>query len=1025
VRLHRLQVTAFGPFAGTVEIDLDSVSSGGVFLIRGATGAGKTSLLDAVAFALYADVPGARSKKQLHSDHAERGSVPSVTLEFTANGRRLKIERSPEFNRPKTRGSGETKVPARAVLWEHRGGQWLAQSTRHDEIADIVKDVLAMGLEQFSKVVLLPQGDFAAFLRATPEERRALLERLFDVSAFAGIEDWFAARRKDSATTAAQLRTALAADLAVLADVLADAPTVDGGSVDWAELSPTELPPALDTARRQLEAGSVARMTALDATRLADTAATTAHATAAETAVRRQRGLKARAALVALEARRTAMDDALARIELAERAASVAGDLKALDRVVAAVRSARQAVATTEPDVARWGLTGRSATGVEAVIGRLEAGSATLASARRLRTSVTEREQARGRLAQDLAVAELKVGEASSSLDDHRAAAVTATDALAGVERTAAQLTATRVTIERLSALLRARRALDAALLEQDQVTTNLASRRTVAQDLRDVYQDCRQARLDAMAGELASRLEQDEPCPVCGATDHPSPASTGDLVTADDVGAAEVSWQAAAAGVAATEGTLVGLVATIGQLREQLGDDTRDARALAEDVATATADHATAARAAAGIEAARVHLAAARVAVESDTSRLGVLREACTAAASRLEALDEELATERAALTAEVERHAESCPCAEDVAGVRSHAAALRDPDLLEATAAHHEAASSALRHHLSGLRELDRAIREHDEVAAATNDSFSGAGFPDPAQARAGLLTAAELSRLRSVVVAHDEAVLVARTTVGEPGVQAALEGSEPDVAALAAARDAAHAAYTAAVAADTVVRRTIAGLDRVRGNITRHCTLVAEAEASHAVLRELADTVAGTSTTNALRMRLSAFVLAARLEKVATLANERLSGMGEGRYQLRHTDHLAARGARSGLGLEVLDLWTGQARDTSSLSGGESFMASLALALGLADAVREEAGGFDLQTLFVDEGFGTLDDDSLEQVMAVLDDLREGGRAVGVVSHVAELRTRIPNQVVVSKTERGSSVQVTTTDEAAPAA
>jgi exonuclease SbcC len=159
----------------------------------------------------------------------------------------------------------------------------------------------------------------------------------------------------------------------------------------------------------------------------------------------------------------------------------------------------------------------------------------------------------------------------------------------------------------------------------------------------------------------------------------------------------------------------------------------------------------------------------------------------------------------------------------------------------------------------------------------------------------------------------------------------------------------------------------------------------------------------------------MRLSAYVLAARLEKVAALANERLGTMGEGRYQLRHTDGLAARGARSGLGLEVLDLWTGQARDTSSLSGGESFMASLALALGLADAVREEAGGFDLQTLFVDEGFGTLDDESLEQVLAVLDDLREGGRAVGVVSHVPELHSRIPSQVVVTKTERGSTVAV----------
>jgi exonuclease SbcC len=169
----------------------------------------------------------------------------------------------------------------------------------------------------------------------------------------------------------------------------------------------------------------------------------------------------------------------------------------------------------------------------------------------------------------------------------------------------------------------------------------------------------------------------------------------------------------------------------------------------------------------------------------------------------------------------------------------------------------------------------------------------------------------------------------------------------------------------------------------------------------------------------------MRLSAFVLAARLERVAALANERLATMGDGRYQLRHTDAPAARGARSGLGLEVLDLWTGQARDTATLSGGESFMASLALALGLADAVREESGGFDLQTLFVDEGFGTLDDDTLEQVMGVLDGLREGGRAVGVVSHVAELRTRIPSQVVVRKTERGSSVRVTLVDEPGSAA
>ena len=160
----------------------------------------------------------------------------------------------------------------------------------------------------------------------------------------------------------------------------------------------------------------------------------------------------------------------------------------------------------------------------------------------------------------------------------------------------------------------------------------------------------------------------------------------------------------------------------------------------------------------------------------------------------------------------------------------------------------------------------------------------------------------------------------------------------------------------------------------------------------------MRELADTTSGIGPDNTLRMRLTAYVLAARLETVATLANERLAVMGGGRYLLEHSDERAARGARSGLGLRVLDQWTGRVRDTATLSGGESFMASLALALGLADAVREEAGGLDLGTLFIDEGFGSLDDDSLEQVLTVLDGLREGGRAVGVVSHVADLRTRI---------------------------
>jgi exonuclease SbcC len=177
---------------------------------------------------------------------------------------------------------------------------------------------------------------------------------------------------------------------------------------------------------------------------------------------------------------------------------------------------------------------------------------------------------------------------------------------------------------------------------------------------------------------------------------------------------------------------------------------------------------------------------------------------------------------------------------------------------------------------------------------------------------------------------------------------------------------------------------------------------------------LVERLADSVSGAGPDNARRLRLSAFVLGARLAEVAAFANERLVVMSDGRYALVHHDGKGSHGARGGLGLRVSDSWTGQTRDTASLSGGESFMASLALALGLGDAVRAEAGGFDLQTLFVDEGFGSLDEDSLEQVMSVLDALREGGRSVGIVSHVAELRHRIPSQLLVEKGRSGSTIR-----------
>jgi DNA repair protein SbcC/Rad50 len=179
----------------------------------------------------------------------------------------------------------------------------------------------------------------------------------------------------------------------------------------------------------------------------------------------------------------------------------------------------------------------------------------------------------------------------------------------------------------------------------------------------------------------------------------------------------------------------------------------------------------------------------------------------------------------------------------------------------------------------------------------------------------------------------------------------------------------------------------------------------------------LTELARCADGTGGDNALRMSLSAYVLAARLEQVARAASQRLSAMSGGRYTLTHSDGDGHGRGRSGLVLQVLDGWTGAQRPTGTLSGGESFYASLSLALGLADVVTAESGGAAVETLFIDEGFGSLDEQALDEVMDVLDELRAGGRAVGLVSHVSDLRDRIPAQLRVVKTRQGSRLSQVT--------
>ncbi|WP_377642468.1 AAA family ATPase [Oryzobacter terrae] len=1012
MRLHRLEVEAFGPFAGRVSLDLDTLSSAGLFLVHGPTGAGKTSLLDAVCFALYADVPGARSKRGLRSDHAAPGAVPTVRLELTVGGRRLRIERSPEFLRPKKRGEGSLRVQARVVLEERRAGTWVALSTRNDEVADLVKDVVGLGLAQFSRVVLLPQGDFATFLRATPEERREVLERLFDITVFSDVEAWLAETRRTSGSALEAARRELTSELARLEDALTGVaasgpaagvdPDLDGpeASDDAPALSETPVaavPARLAEVATDLGTRLTAALAEVDAAEGADRLAQEALLEATRVADLRRRGDRAAALLDELDASEPRHLEHVATLDAATRATSLSGHLSAVhrattdvERAAGALRSRLSALASTAPEVEAEAATAADlAARVHALDPAVTALSAAARTAADLDQRLTKALAQRDR-------ADATVATATSALD-------AAEPELATLAAEVQRLASATERVPGLEAALatheerrRAHDALDADLVALEAHRPALLAARDAVLGHQDVLLDLRQRRLDGMAAELAAALPDDAPCPVCGAVDHPHPATpTGGVVTPAQVTDAEVVLDAARARLAVVEARATALEAAAETRREGLGDQTREQ--VEADLAAAVL-----ALAAAGAEQDRAREAATRLEdLRTRTDALATARDGARATSAALTEQLAELADEAAGVAAAAERavldHAD-CPCGS------------ADPT-------HHTAVATALDALARAADEHAAATRRREVAASDLDESLAAAGFADATAALDATLPAAELEALRRRVAEHDEARVAAGAVLDDPEVSKARSLEPPDVAA---AHDAARTARQAAVSTATereVLTRAVRVLATLRPTLEATCAHVAALEERHARVRELADTAGGLGPDNTLKMRLTSFVLAARLEKVAELANERLRVMGGGRYVLEHTDERAAGGARSGLGLRVLDQWTGRSRETTTLSGGESFMASLALALGLADAVKEEAGGHDLATLFVDEGFGSLDDDSLEEVLTVLDGLREGGRAVGVVSHVADLRARVTHQVVVRKGTDGSTVEVRT--------
>ncbi|SFE49020.1 exonuclease SbcC [Actinacidiphila alni] len=1195
MRLHRLELTAFGPFAATQSVDFDELSAAGLFLLHGPTGAGKTSVLDGVCYALYGQVPGARPATRLRSDHAAAGTPTEVILELTVGARRLEITRRPEQPRAKKRGTGTTMDKAVTLLREHKDGQWQALSKSHQEIGEEIKQLVGMSCEQFCQVVLLPQGEFATFLRASAMERAALLGRLFDTRRFKAVENWLRERKQEAAERLAaggqsllqlaeRMRQAAGGSASEAEDAFdAESPS-PGGLLEWAAVLRCDAREVADIAGQALaRAETEHRAAAADFDAARDLHTLQArHADARRRAaeVDRERetraaardrlarahragtvepalDLREKAALQhrdALAAEHAALADLRSSGELppptvphdrsstetrAERTAPAAAGAAPSDPQAAALRGKRDAgkdgSATSwaeasggtpgpgdaasgvgaerdgeaggprsatgpagrpvradglmsGPDGAAGGVgaerdgeaggsssvtayagdqvrlgelapgpdgvaggvgaqgdggtggswsaaapvgrgvrsvglhggpgaqwsggTGASGDGraagqqpwrAEALVrrvGELREEMGGLARAGEAEARVREIAERRVRLEREERADEGAVRDADSWLEEWpavRAALQARADGAAEAAAKAAGLAAELET---------ARRRSDAAA-QRDRFAAELTHAQDRARDVRDraaqareAWQDLRQARIDGIAAELAEQLADGEPCRVCGSAEHPAPARpVGRQITRADEDAAGAAYERAAQAHEAARREADRLAAALEAATATAGDEPR-AR-LAAACAVLEGEHAAAAREAADLSEARRAVDAAEQERDRRTAQRHAAQSRTAARTSRREELDEQ----HRRLSAELDRaragHA-------SVAERRSRLAA-RITLLDRAAGAVRDRAESAQR-----LAEADAALAE----AAAR------AGFATPADAEAALLDLERLWRAerQADAWAKEEAALEADLAAPEPAAAAQLPPAEPALAqaALGAATDRLRAASAAEAAAAT----RCAELDRLSDRaaaLTRH---LAPARADFDAIARLSDLASATTAQNRYRMELETYVLAARLEQVAAAAAVRLQRMSAGRYTLVHTDARGGGRSKSGLGLMVVDAWTGTERDTATLSGGETFFASLALALGLADVVTDEAGGARLDTLFIDEGFGSLDDQTLDEVLDVLDGLRERDRAVGIVSHVADLRHRIPAQLRVVKGRDGSTVRMRTGGTRAPA-
>ena len=924
----RLTLSAFGPYAAETTLDLEKLGKGGLYLITGDTGAGKTTIFDAITYALYDhSSSGIREGSMLRCKYADDKTPTFVELEFEVHGVRYTVRRNPEYQRPKTRGEGMTTEKADATLTYPDDRPPV---TKAKDVTAAVQEIIGLDYNQFSQIVLIAQGQFTKLLNASTEERSRIFRKLFRTQRYAQLQE----RLQAEASALNQQRTAQNAKLDSLLGGLQfspEDPDAEALRALCAQTVPETALALLDTLTARQAAALEEAGTALQATE------------AQLDTVQQQLGAAAQAQRLAqqLAARQAELTAAKPALDAARAEADRhAGDAAQLDALTAQVTQAQSALAAYDAldTLCRQQTEARDAA-------RLAA-----AQAHKRRTQLDSLNAA-------LAAAETEL-----------AALADADTRLLALQNRSAQLTQRGEALAKLEQRLAdCQRQAKAAHKAQENYRAAAAAQ-DEARARRDALE---RAFLDAQAGLLAESLTEGAPCPVCGSTHHPARALLPH--TAPTQAQVEAARQSAATADRQAQNASAAAQSALAAANEAKTSLRRDAETLLPE--RFTTPEGTVPLTFALMTNVLAEENAALQTAQTDCKAQCRQTDADCRRKAQLEADRQAKTRQRPALeqsAAEADRSAAAQNASADAleGQIAERRAALPYPRRADAQAALDklEADRRALR---TGMDTAQRKLKQAEQSVAA-------------AEAAVEALTAQQTAAQKELPARSAEELTAQQTAL--TAARESLRSREKQLSAQLLPNRKTAAQYRAAAEARQAL------------------------ESRWQWVSALAATAGGTLTSKQ-KIKLEAYIQMNYLDRILRYANTRLMQMTAGQYELERIGAENQR-SQSGLDLGVIDHYNGTRRSVKTLSGGESFKASLALALGLSDEVQSSAGGIRLDTLFLDEGFGSLDEESLELAIRVLSGLTEGDRLVGIISHVGALKDRIDRQVVVHKARTGGS-------------